>query len=437
MRGEELVFFGWPDLAGLTRGRGLPVTDLGDRMSRGIGWVPCAQAITPFSALAPNPWGPMGDVWLKPDPEAVARVDLWPDQAPFHLMVCDGINPDGSLWEACPRTVLKRALDELESEFGLRVRAAFEQEFYLDGLTDAPEPDYTITAHQAAADFGAVLVAALREARQEPESFEPEGGLAQYEANCRPAVGVAAADRALIIRELTRDVARRFGYRATFTPVIAPHAFGSGVHVHLSLEDEGGAPVAYDGSRPGGVSEIAGRFVAGILRQLPALTAFTAPSPVSYMRLAPQHWSGAATVFGKDNREAAVRICAGRNDPAFDTPAQYNLEFRAADATASPHLTLAVLVRAGLAGLRDELDTPPLVDADPATLSDDEREHLGIRWLPGSLDEALAAAEADAAVSGWLPPTLWQAYLSLKRDEIAGVEGMTQEETIERYRRVY
>ncbi len=67
MRGEDLIFLGWPDIAGLTRGRGIPVVDLEARMHKGIGWVPVAQALTPFSTLAPNPWGPMGDIWLVPD----------------------------------------------------------------------------------------------------------------------------------------------------------------------------------------------------------------------------------------------------------------------------------------------------------------------------------------------------------------------------------
>ena len=99
MRGEELVFLGWPDIAGLTRGRGIPLADLEGRKTKGIGWVPVAQALTPFSTLAPNPWGPMGDIWLVPDMSAAARVDLWPDQAPFHLILPTAARG----WLACGR----------------------------------------------------------------------------------------------------------------------------------------------------------------------------------------------------------------------------------------------------------------------------------------------------------------------------------------------
>ena len=437
MRGEELVFFGWPDLAGLMRGRAFPAADLEQRLEDGIGWVPVAQAIGPLSTLAPSPWGAIGDVWLVPDRDAGARVDLWPELPPFHAYVCDGVAPDGSPWEACLRAQLRRALDDLEHEFGLRLVAAFEQEFYLvEGLA-RPGPNYSIIAHEQALCFGAALVAALRAAGLEPETFEPEGGPGQYEVNCRPAPGLAAADRALLVRELVRAVAGREGYRATFTPMIAAQGFGNGVHVHFSLLDLAGAPVSHDPAAPGGVAARAGSFVAGIMQRLPALAAFTAPSPVSYLRLAPGHWAGAATAFGADNREAAIRICAGRHGPGGVEADRYHFEFRPADAAASPHLALAVLIHAGLAGLRAGLPTPPLTDRDPSDLTDAEREALGVRWLPRSLAEALAAAEDDAEMAGWFPDALWQAYVALKRHELAAVTERAQETVIRSYLDAY
>ena len=437
MRGEELVFFGWPDLAGLMRGRAFPVADLDQRLETGIGWVPVAQAISPLSTLAPSPWGALGDVWLAPDRSAGARVDLWPEQPPFHAYICDGIAPDGTAWEACLRAFLRRALADLERTFGLRLMVAFEQEFYLVEGLERPGPNYSIIAHEQALGFGAVLIAALRAAGLEPETFEPEGGPGQYEVNCRPALGLAAADRALMVRELVRAVAGREGYRASFTPMIAAQGFGNGVHVHFSLQDLTGTPVSHDPSQPAGVAAQAGSFVAGIMRRLPALTAFTAPSPVSYLRLAPGHWAGGAAAFGADNREAAIRICAGRHGPGGIDARQYNFEFRSADAAASPHLTLAVLVHAGLEGLREGLPTPPLIERDPSDLTDAEREALDVRWLPRSLEEALAAAEADDEVRGWFPDALWQAYGSLKRHELAAVAEQSPDAVIRSYLDAY
>ena len=96
-------------------------------------------------------------------------------------------------------------------------------------------------------------------------------------------------------------------------------------------------------------------------------------------------------------------------------------------------MTLAVLVQAGLEGLREDLPTPPLVERDPSDLSDAEREALDVRWLPRSLEEALAAAEAADAVRGWFSDPLWQAYVSLKRHELAAVTERSPDTVIRSY----
>jgi glutamine synthetase len=211
---------------------------------------------------------------------------------------------------------------------------------------------------------------------------------------------------------------------------------GNGVHVHFSLRDAAGLAVNYDPLRAGGLSETMGAFAAGIVRHLPALCAFTAPSPVSYLRLAPGHWSAAYACIGERNREAALRICIPPA-AAGDVARGYNLEYRPADATANPYLVLGVLIRAGLAGLRDHVPPPPMVNGDPAELSDDERQRLGVVRLPATLDEALAALEADTEVKSWFAPDLLATFLAVKRQEIAKAFGLTSEDLCARYARVY
>ena len=101
-----------------------------------------------------------------------------------------------------------------------------------------------------------------------------------------------------------------------------------------------------------------------------------------------------------------MRVCLGRVGAGFDVAPQVNFEFRAGDGAAAPHLLLAVLVQAGLAGLRENLDLPAPLDRDPAELSDSEQKRLGMASLPHSLEDALAAAEADETVRGWFPGEL-------------------------------
>jgi len=438
VRGEELVAFLHSDISGLNRGRSVPVSELDKRLATGVGWVPADQALTPFGPIAePNPWGPLGDLRLLPDRDTQVRVDLWEEVSPLHLFLCDAVNTDGSPWDACPRTLLKEALARLEREAGLRLIASFEQEFLLEGLPGEPGPGFSLEAQRLVEPFGPLLIGALCQAELKPEMFLPEYGSGQYEVPCAPVGGVAAADRAAAMREVTREVARRCGYRASFTPKADPDGVGNGVHIHLSLVDLDGRPTFYDPDRPGGLSLAGARFAAGILEHLPALCAFTAPSVVSYLRLTPHHWSAGFGCLSERNREATIRIpplvALANGDPAR----QFNLEFRAADAAACPHLALAVLVLAGLTGLQEELEEPPLVEGDPSELSEEERRRLGVRPLPNSLGDALEALEADAVVRSWFSQDLWDCYLSVKRTEMALLDGSEPKEACERYLRVY
>jgi glutamine synthetase len=438
MPGEELVMFLYGDLSGLNRGRAFPVADLQERLSTGVGWVPADQALTPLGPIAdPNPWGSMGDLRLMADPDTEVRVDLWPDVSPLHFFVCDATETDGSPWDSCPRTLLKRALADLEAETGLRLVSGFEQEFHLPDLPGDTAPGFSMEALRAVDPLGPMVMAALREAGQEPEMFLPEYGDREYEVTCRPAEGVTGADRGLIIREVVREVARRMGLRATFSPILHPEGVGAGVHIHLSFIDGDGRYVTYDPERPGKVSQVAGRFAAGILRHLPALVALTAPSVISSYRLTPHRWSAGYTAFGERNREAAVRIAPVVEQEGSDPAPQFNLEYRPADAAASPHLALWSIVLAGLQGVREELPDPPLVNVDPAEMTDEERERLGVRRLPDSLEAALEALEKDTVVRSWFPSDLWDCYLSLKRTEIALLQDLGPEERCQRYAHVY
>lgn len=435
--GEDLVLLVHTDLAGVARARAVRIADLPSRLRCGVGWVPANLALSAFGPLVPNLWGPLGDLRLLPDPQTEARVDLWDEAAPLHFLQCDIVENDGRIWHACPRGFLKRALADLEAETGLQVHSAFEHEFHLSGLDEHSGNAFSLERFRLAEAFVSTAMAALRQARAEPEVFMTEYGPAQFEVSCRPAVGVAAADRAVVIREVVREVARRQGRRASFSPLVTPKVVGNGVHIHFSLYDGKGEPVLHDDTRPGQLSELGGSFAAGVLRHLPALCALTAPSVISAARLAPHRWSAGYTTLGVQNREAAIRICplVGLMEDA--AAQQFHLEYRAADAAACPHLCLGVMVRAGLAGIREKLPAPPVFERDPAEVAADERERLGAHRLPESLEAALEALEVDGEVRSWFPDDMWQCYLAHKRYEIEQLEGLDLDERCARYRAVY
>ena len=423
MPAEELVMFLHTDVSSISRGRAVPSSELGQRLAVGVGWVPANAALTAYGPVAdPNPWGSVGDVRLLPDPETEVRVADLPGVPPLHFYQCDVVYLDGSGWPACPRVFLKQVLKQLADETGLQVMAAFEHEFYLRSAESAGPvgAPFSQAAFRQAGWFGPRLVGALTEAGLEPETFLPEYGPGQFEVTCRPAPALKAADGAVAVREVVREVARSAAWRATFSPVVDPAIPANGVHVHISLRDRAGGPVAHDATGSQGLSVVAARFASGVLEHLPAVCALTAPSVISYLRLTPHQWSSSLTCVAND-REAAIRLPGIRVGPGCPEPGdQFNLEFRFPDAAACPHLALAILVRAGLQGIHDAGE-PALVGGS----------------LPESLVAAMAALEADLTVRSWLPVEMLETYRAVKSAEIVHLSDRTADESCEEYLNIY
>jgi glutamine synthetase len=430
---EELVMFCYTDMAAQVRGKGLPWKDLESRLVKGVGWTPTNIAISAFGPIANSPFGPFGDLILMPDPETKARVDFGDDSSIEHFYLCDVLNTDCTPWDCCPRTFLKRALDLLEKETGLRIMAALEQEFVYSGAEANPASGYSLGSIRRQGEFAGVFLHALRMAGVDVDSYLAEFGARQYEVTYRPAAAVRAADCAMVIREIARATAQRLGHKATFAPMVAADGIGNGVHIHMSLWNKEGRPVTYDAGAPYGLGAVAGQFTAGILKHMPALCAVTAPSPVSYLRLTPHRWSAAYNNLGYRDREAGMRIAPIFETPGANAAEQYNFEYRAADASANPYLSLAVLVHAGLDGIRQRLPAPKATDFDPTTRSPKELQDLRLVRLPQSLGEALDALESDPVVRNCFPPALYDLFTRCKRWELEFIGKLPPDEQCRRY----
>ncbi|MER9883130.1 glutamine synthetase [Mesorhizobium sp. M0118] len=434
---EPLVAVVTTDLSAITRGRSVVESRLQKIAATGVGWLQANLSLTPFNSIVdPNPWGSSGDVRLVPDLNARFRTALTGSPTPFDMVAGNIVELDGSPWLGCTRTMLSDALAQLKAATGLSVNAAFEHEFHIEG-DFGPAHSMSLAALRRTDPFAANLMAALAEAGVAPEVVIAEFGTDQFEVTCEPADALAAADRAVAIREITREVARTAGWRASFAPKIAPDAVGNGVHIHFSFVDEAGKPVTYDPAQPGGLSSRAASFCAGVLRHLPGITAMTAASVSSYYRLKPHSWSSSYTWLADRDREASLRICPmvtiGGRDPAR----QYNIEYRAADATGNPYLSLAAIVRAGLEGLKAKLPAPPLVAGDPTQMSVAERKKLGLVRLPETLPAALDALVADNTVTGWFASVFVETFVGLKRHETERLAGLDPVAVCDLYRTLY
>jgi glutamine synthetase len=435
---EPLTMFCYVDISGTVRGKGFPSHLLEKRLASGVGWTPTNIMFTALGTIAPSPFGPFGDLILRPDPNAVANVDFGDGSPREHFFLCDLLETDGSPWVCCPRTFLRNVADEMKRETGVTARVAFEHEFFYAGARGRVGDMYALDAVRRHGAFGETFLAALAQCGIEADSYLSEFGEDQFEVTFPPEGPLAACDKAVILRELARGTAWRLGHTVSFSPRMNPTSIGNGLHIHVSLWDEAGNPISHDPKGSRGVSATAGSFLAGVLRHMPALCAFTAPTPVSYLRLVPHMWSAAWNSLGYRDREAGIRICPTFATSERSTAEQFNFEYRAADASACPYIQVATILKAGLVGLKENLPMPePLVDQDPGAFTEAERQKRGIVRLPTTLGAALDALDADKVVQGFLPRRLLEAYRGNKRAELAVGKDWTPEELCRRYAEVF
>ena len=418
MQREQIAFVGTSDLSGHFRGKSFPAADLAARLERGVGLAPTNIFISAFGPIQVTTFGTQGEVFLIPDASTRVLVPFEGSTSEYFFLG-DIRTLEGSPWDFCPRHVLRRALEELKRETGLSLLATFEQEFTYSGAGALQQP-YELDAYRRQGVFGETLLTAMRQAGVIPDSFLAEFGTKQFEVTSAPSVGLRAADNAVITRELAQAVAFRLGNRVSFTPIPEPSAVGNGTHIHWSFLDQDARPVLLDEHRPWGLSLSGAQFIAGILHHLPALCAVTAPSLPSYYRLRPNRWAPVNADVGLLDRGTAIRICPASGDPQYRARA-YNLEFRVADAAASPYLALAMLVQAGLDGIRHGR----------------EIEAMDLRPLPTHLEQALQLLEASEPAAQWLGADLHSAYVLFKRAEIKGLENLDETEICRRYAEVY
>ncbi len=418
----DLIFAATCDLAGKVRGKAFPADQLDKRLHRGVGWTPTNVQITCFDSIADSPFGALGDLLLVPDKDAGVTARF--ENSTERFMLGDIVTLDGDPWDLCTRALLRGALDRLQRVGGVSLLAAFEHEFQLTSGGSPAYEAYGRAGFEAQRGLCETLMAQLAEAGLSPDSIMKEYGPAQYEVVIGPEQGVRAADAAVIVRELTRATARHAGERATYAPILDPASVGNGVHIHMSFLDAQGMPATYDANGPCGMSGLTAAFSAGVLKYLDSILALTAPSVVSYLRLTPHRWSAAYNNLGFRDREASLRVCpVTAKDPA-SVARQFNIEYRAADAAACPHLALAAVLHAGCQGIEDGLTPPDPTEEDLSLLSPEALQARGFVRLPETLEAALDRFEQNDTVRGWFPDVFAPVYLAHKRAEIAFVAEM-------------
>ncbi len=423
-QGVAAVALGFVDPSAIVRVKCVPLARFPHAAMSGVGLSTLFNVAMSNDHFAYHPGyidGPSGDLRLRADPAATVAMAAMPGWAWAPI---DQYTQEGEPFAACPRGFLRRMVERLEA-LGLRVSAAYEFEFSVgtasgdDGFEPAHQgPGYSDIALVANHGFALDLITTLEAQGLDLQQFHPEYADGQFEISIAPREPIAAADASILVRETVRVVAQRHGWKTSFAPRVLSDT-GNGMHLHVGLWD-GDRNLLAGGSGPAGMERRAEAFMAGILRELPSLVAITAPSCVSYLRLQPQHWSGAMRCWGTENREASLRFIAGTN-PA--NAASANMEIKPVDGTANAYLALGAVLAAGIAGIDDGERLPPSTEEDPLRLSPAEQEARGIRQLPASLPEAADELAKSSVLRDAMGDFLFETFLATRRGESEQYEG--------------
>ncbi len=357
------------------------------------------------------------DMYLVPDPATFTIFPWRGRESAVGRLICDIYNPDGTPFAGCPRHALKRVLAEAR-EMGFTMYVGPEAEFFLFSLDEEGCP--TVKTHDEGGYFDLSpvdrgedtrrdIVVTLEEMGFEVEASHHEVAPGQHEIDFKYDEALATADKVMTFKYVVRVIANLHGLHATFMPKPVFGINGSGMHIHQSLFKDG-KNAFYDPEKPFNLSDTARHYLGGLIAHVRGFTAITNPTVNSYKRLVPGYEAPVYIAWSPKNRSPLIRIPPRRGNGM-------SMELRSPDPTCNPYLAFAVILKAGLDGIKKKIEPPPPVFENIYHLSEERRAELGIGCLPGSLAEALAELKSDPVIQEALGPHIYEKFLEAKTAE--------------------
>ena len=414
-RGVRYALASFVDLHGVSKAKAVPLAHLG-QMLRG-------SELFTGAALDGVPQEVSDDeVAAVPDPASLTVLPWQPDLAWF----ASDLHLHGQPFEACSRNILNRVRAEaaamgysfnlgIETEFFVLRRDAQGRPVPFSNRDTLDKPAYDVRTLLDNLPWLDELVSAMNQLGWGVYSFDHEDGPGQFETDFDYAEVLTMADRLTFFKLMAKEIAHRHGLIATFMPKPFSDRTGSGAHYNMSLADlhSGNNLFLSADQAPGQVSPLAHQFIAGVLRHAPAICAVIAPTVNSYKRLVAQcsmsgfTWAPVFICYGNNNRTNMLRIpsAGGR------------VECRAADISCNPYLGAAMILAAGLEGIREQLDPGAANLVNAYTLTAEQRQERGLKTLPRTLSEAMDAFESDPLSKKVFGDAMYESYVTYKREE--------------------
>lgn len=357
------------------------------------------------------------DMYLYPDLNTFEIFPWRPQQGKVARLICDVRCADSTPFICDSRYVLKQAIAEAEA-MGYQMNVGPECEFFLFHTDDDGLPT-TVTHEQGSyfdispLDFGENarrdMVLTLEDMGFEIEASHHEIAPAQHEIDFKYDEALATADNIMTFKMVVKTIAKRHGLHATFMPKPRTETYGSGMHIKLSLSKDG-VNVFDDKEDKNGLSMEGYYFIGGLMKHMKAITCITNPTVNSYKRFVPGYEAPVYMAWSSKSRSPLIRITKTQGS-------RIKIELRSPDPSANPYLALAVLLAAGMDGIKNQIMPPENIDEDIQKMTDEKREAKHIEALPANLLEAVKELEKDEFIQNILGKELSSRIIELHKQE--------------------
>ena len=411
-RGVKFIDLQFTDVGGAVKNVTIPIAELESTLNHGI-WFD-GSSIEGFARIAES------DMYLVPDISTFAILPWLSGDETTARLICNVFTPDGQPFLGDPRTILNKVIAEAE-KMGFTYNTGPELEFFLlkpsgDGGVIPPKPQDSAGYFDQPVDLIATslwrqITDSLSAFGIETEAMHHEVATGQHEIDFRYSDALKTADNAVTFRVLVKILAQQKGLYATFMPKPIRGISGSGMHVHQSLSYKANGTNAFaDPGDEHGLSKIAKHFIAGQLVHAKGMCAILAPLVNSYKRLVQGYEAPVNVTWGRINRSALIRI------PRAHTHESTRIELRNPDPSCNPYLAFAVMLAAGLDGIKRELQIPE-ANEENVYLNTSAKKNVKESFLPESLYEAVNELEKDKIIREALGAHLFERFVSAKRLE--------------------
>ncbi len=422
-RGIRFIRLWFTDVLGFLKAFTITSQELEGAFTEGMGFD--GSSIDGFSRIEES------DMVAVPDPSTFQLIP-WKTEAQVARMFCDVLNPDGTPFEGDPRYVLKRQLQRA-ADLGFTFYVGPELEYFYFRSLDEPRfldqsGYFDETPLDVATDWRKRTVAYLESMGIPVEYVHHEVAPSQHEIDLRYTDALTMADNVMTYRLTVKEVAQEFGIYATFMPKPVMGVNGSGMHTHQSLF-RGDRNAFFDPDDEYHLSDVAKRYIAGILEYAPEITLVTNQWVNSYKRLVPGYEAPVYICWARRNRSALIRVPMYKPGKEQAT----RIEFRSPDPACNPYLAFAVMLAAGLAGIEQELELPPEASNNIYEMTDEERRAAGIRSLPEDLYEAIELAASSKLLRETLGEHVHEFLIRNKRQEWDAYKAYVTPYELERY----